>query len=1285
MKNKILCMLAIALMSCGLVKAQKVVLSYGQFTQQSWTGTFFFANHGEEGPADDWFSKNFDDSSWGNIEGPISSVEGGLSYYNTVWEAEYGTYWVRRHFTINDLSQVKNLYLQVIHDDGCVAYLNGQLIYDDHNVCAYSNSILLDESVRSYLTEGDNVLAIRVNDSGGCWAFLDCGIYNGYLLINSTFDNNNGWTGRYNNFSYDNNTIAYSNENTFRCEQTIEGAPAGLYRLTANACGMEYYTDYNNAYAHKNEDLTAKLFIGSDEKTIPSAFDDMADIDYGYCWNVDGKFVPYYVDRTPWAFNRGMYHCELWSIQNPEENGKLTVGIYGNAPDNNHRWAAWDNLNIAYYSENDVTILLDSVITMFPKLIAIPQNAEVKKNVTSLVNNAKAAKSFEEKAVVFASIMQYEPTVRKSIKAYEELNVHLATLNTKLDEVTEFTSPATIDEAKALSKEVQNAHANGTYTNDDVTNAISRIEMMVIRLGYTYLDIAVTTPGAMGDSILSKVENFLDVKSLKLSGMLNDTDLSTIQIRLSQLREIDMTNVKMTTLPNRFFYQRSLLEIVKLPAQLTTIGEYAFYQCYGIKYIEFPATLTAINRYCFSECDNLQEVILPEGLNSIGECAFYSCDHNKYVKLPSSLEKVSSQAFSYNLSLKAIDFTEGLKIIDNSAFYQCESLTNLKFPNSLHYISTNSFAYNKSLANIMFNEGLYQIADNAFYDCDALTEVTLPSSLVLCSESPFDYCDNLKKVTCLSVEPPYMTDQIPYGLDMEGRELYVPALSLNVYKQTTGWDKFQTIKPIDYLPENFTVLGDLHLTLPESIPSDYKPNVSIIHDQKDSYYLQYGSLTVNGAGTLSMNNFDMVWDPNYQYDDYYSNRQQHYCSLINNSHLRSDNVSIDLYTRNDRWSFVSFPFNVKVSDIETITDGTTNWVIRRYDGQKRASGETSETWVRMNSDDVLSAGEGYIIQGSRYVDNTRQDYSGFRMKAINDAKKNLIFNSTNATISLNEYESEFAHNRSWNLVGNPYPCYYDTRFMDFNAPITVWNMRNNTYTAYSPSDDSYILCPGEAFFVQRPIDIDNGMINFAKEGRQTNRSVRTIETPARAKAYSKNVTKRIITNITISDGENTDRTRVVLNDDASMDYEMDKDATKFMSSDISVPQIFTSMNGINYAINERPISDGVVALNLRIGKDGIYSISLPEDIDGYIVKLEDKIEGKSIVLTAGDAYNFSTESGECNGRFILHFSDVATGINDVKSNILENNVIYSIQGAKVNTPTQKGIYIQNGKKIIYNK
>jgi hypothetical protein len=620
-----------------------------------------------------------------------------------------------------------------------------------------------------------------------------------------------------------------------------------------------------------------------------------------------------------------------------------------------------------------------------------------------------------------------------------------------------------------------------------------------------------------------------------------------------------------------------------------------------------------------------------------------------------------------------VEFSEGLTHINYDAFYNCYALNNVKFPKSLYYIGSNAFAYNRSLSDLTFNDGLHQLADNAFYDCDALTEVTLPSSLVLAHPSPFDYCDNLMKVTCLSIEPPYMTDQIPYGLGMEGRELYVPELSLNVYKQTSGWDRFQTIKPIDYLPENITVLGDLRLTLPENIPSDYKPNVSIICDKKESsYILEYGALTVNGSGVLSISDFSMYWDPNFQYN--YSDRVS-YSTLLNNSHLRADHVSIDLYPKTDRWLFFSMPYDVKVSDIVTICEGTTNWIIRKYDGQKRAAGETADTWVKMGVDDVLNAGEGYILQGSRYIGDSWQDYCGFRMTAVNNGNKNNIFTAADVTVPLQAYESEFAHNRSWNLIGNPYPCYYDTRYMNFSAPITVWNPWNSTYVAYSTADDAYILSPGEAFFVQRPVETAN--IVFSKEGRQTDPKVQEHESVTRAAAQL-----RTVVNLFLTDGKNTDRTRVVLNGQAATRYEVDKDASKFMSSDVSVPQIYTVNDGVNYAINERPFGDGNIALAVRIGSESIYTISVPADFEECQVVLEDKAENKQVLLTGSEGYTFTAKAGTYANRFVLHFGQDATGIQNVQTDNDSDNSIYTLGGIKTTAPVKKGLYIQNGRVVV---
>ena len=60
-------------------------------------------------------------------------------------------------------------------------------------------------------------------------------------------------------------------------------------------------------------------------------------------------------------------------------------------------------------------------------------------------------------------------------------------------------------------------------------------------------------------------------------------------------------------------------------------------------------------------------------------------------------------------------------------------------------------------------------------------------------------------------------------------------------------------------------------------------------------------------------------------------------------------------------------------------------------------------------------------------------------------------------------------------------------------------------------------------------------------------------------------------------------------------------------------------------------------------------------------------------------------SAEENGHPVLYNTGIITGIQDVRdSNSLENGNVYDLQGHKVNASgMNKGIYIKNGKKIIF--
>lgn len=778
------------------------------------------------------------------------------------------------------------------------------------------------------------------------------------------------------------------------------------------------------------------------------------------------------------------------------------------------------------------------------------------------------------------------------------------------------------------------------------------------------INATLTEPGTLGDKILEQIENFKDVNNLLIKGAINSDDIYIIQNSLTSLVSIDMSGVPVKNLQSSMFSGRTRLQKVVLPNTLEYISGSMFNNCSMLEEVKIPSSVTSIESYAFNNCYSLRNIVLHEGITDIGTGVFEYCKSLKEVKIPSTLHTIGTYTFMDCHLLKNVEFSEGLTEIGEMAFSDC-AIEKLKFPSTLRTIKSSAFSRNKSLKEIEFNEGLHRINNECFNYCDALTEVTLPSSLVFTVGALFYSCNNLKKITSLSVVPPYITQTLLHNDYIDGCELYVPAISLNVYKQTEYWDKFPTIKQIDYLPQNITVLGDYRLTLPDNLPLDYKPNVSLL--MESSY--NCGALTVKGSNTLNASSFNTIWD-------YYDGR---YCSLINNAVVRADSVSVDIYVRNNRWVFITLPFDVRVSDIEPTSEGTTNFVVRRYDGELRAAGKVDSTWIRMAADDILKAGEGYILQASRYVGTNSQSASNLRFNAVKNAHKNKIFTNEDETIVLNEYQSEFMHHRSWNLIGNPYPCYYDTRFIDFSSPITVWDAGNNTYAAYSLIDDSYILLPGEAFFVQCPVNNKN--IIFNKEGRQTDSNVRTMEFAAHAKATEMSAMRTVI-NITISDGTNCDKTRVVINDNAEMHYEMEKDASKFMSSNVAVPQIYTVNDGIGYSINERPLDAGKVKLNTIINADGVYTIALADIPDECTVCLLDNKTGAKVQLTEKE-YSFYGTAGENPERFMLIVDlQGKTGIHDINADDNDNEDVYNLHGIKITRPLQKGIYIKKGKKII---
>lgn len=853
--------------------------------------------------------------------------------------------------------------------------------------------------------------------------------------------------------------------------------------------------------------------------------------------------------------------------------------------------------------------------------------------------------------------------------------------------------------------------------------------------------------GDLGHVVVEEAGYLQEVNKLIIEGELNSDDWSKIK-QMTNLTELDLSKALIDEIPSEAFKGRWAIDKVVLPPTLKKIGGYAF-QRTSLTSVSIPDNVETIEDYAFGRAKQLQEVHLPDSLTSLGGGAFEYCSNLRAVKIPSKIKVITWSAFSYCSSLQCVELHDSITGFGDYAFRNCD-LREITLPKSTTWVGNYAFQENTNLSKVTLNEGLIGIGEFAFYEtaidtlncpstlrniynsafasCRNLsqinlnegltrieagalannkaTEIVLPSSLEYCAGAAFSGCDSLVTIEARSVMPPNTGGGCPLTVnDLTKAVLYVPVWSLAEYQLATGWNQFYTFRTSDFMPQYVKVNKDFYFTLRDELDPDYRPDIELtvtnnqITDSQNNSDYQHGNLTISGRSKLAVNDFSMVLSPyakySYEGGGYYYNNDYRYLrptSLIVKGEMRAENVTINLWNATNRWQFVSFPFDVKVSDIVPV-DSTTSWVIRGHSGAERAAGNAAAVWQNLSADDVLQAGKGYIMQCYKPNDkNGSYEAAQFTVRPLTTTvNRQQIFNADNRTVALEEHLAEFEHNRSWNLIGNPYPSYFDTRFLDFGAPFMVWNSNNQNYEAYSPVDDSYILAPAEAFFVQRPVDQEN--ITFLKDGRQTDRYARTLveEEPASAPqriraAYDSNAhtaAQRTVFNITLAkDGQQADRTRVVINEAATMQYDLSRDAAKFTGTKPTVSQIFTINGATRYAINERPLNNGQALLGLHFGTDGTYTIGLSNQPDGQVT-LEDRLTGTKLQLNGTAGYSFTAKAGDSTDRFVLHFDAVATGINAATTNEADrNDDTYTLDGRKVNNPTAPGLYIKGGKKVI---
>lgn len=794
------------------------------------------------------------------------------------------------------------------------------------------------------------------------------------------------------------------------------------------------------------------------------------------------------------------------------------------------------------------------------------------------------------------------------------------------------------------------------------------------------------TPGMLGVEALYKVNVLSDIEMLKISGSMNDSDWATIKL-MKNLHSLDLTEATISNIPDNAFKGLSYLNAIYLPEGIETIGDESFVGT-NLYRINIPSTVTRIGAESFRET-HLQNIIFSptSSLTNIGYAAFSNCSWLEEISMPNSVTTLerygnssdrSSETFYNCRRLKKIIFSDAITIlpklccyennsveelhlpnnlvsVEDNFMYGANSVKELKLPASLRTIGASAFAGLHQVEILELPDKLQSIGSGAFHNSARLNTIILSSGVDMYNQT-FRGCSNIKTIICHAATPPTIKSD-PFSNTVKAEvTLQVPSFSVASYKLDPYWYKFGNIiegSPIDY----WKIISDLKLL--NNRRMEGKPDI-------DLYY--GGKLTIGGDAPMEVGKLDIYTSEGSP------------SSLVSDCNaFTADEINTIFKVDANKWYFITPMADIDLRQVNV--SGTANYVFRYYDGAIRADIGAGTSWKNV-SDMTLKAGVGYIFQCNAASDITFPVAVELRSKIL----------STNAfTLPLTAHPSDNAANKGWNYVGNPYPSYYDIYYMDFTAPITVWT--GSTYRAYSIADDNYVLRPMQGFFVQKPDAVD--VITLQVAGRQIES---TVNRPSKVKSRVVTEEPRAIFNLEIGGEESADMTRVVLNENAELGYEIERDASKFMSMDDAVAQIYTIDDADNkLAINERPANDGIVNL-------GVY---IPNSNDEYIISAS-RIDGNAILVDkendiehdlSNSGYKFTSMSeGLCEGRFALKLkSDITSGITGICADDVlvetvadgiivkgaENVIVYNTEGIQLysNTSVNGEVHIELAKGI----
>jgi len=406
--------------------------------------------------------------------------------------------------------------------------------------------------------------------------------------------------------------------------------------------------------------------------------------------------------------------------------------------------------------------------------------------------------------------------------------------------------------------------------------------------------------------------------------------------------------------------------------------------------------------------------------------------------------------------------------------------------------------------------------------------------------------------------------------------------------------------------------------------------------------------------------------------------------------------------------FISFPFEVKLSEVFGFGTYAQDWIIEYYDGAERARtgwwegqpGFWRYVWDRKNF--VLEPNKGYLLElelgnfneesGFWNNDNERLELffpSSGNLGSITNTTVNCSIPEHACTINRAATEGlpdtgdpRTSYNRTifdshWNVM--PVPTYVNATPNEWNNTtwtakigpkfLYTWNMDDNTLTATSGAGYKYHAM--HAYMVQY-----GGNVQWVTSGTGPASIV--------ARNTYAEEPKEVEFRLEIQQNEKMiDQTFIALSNDetVSADFQFGEDMSKDFNARNA--NIFTKIGTTFAAGNTMPMTDQktIVPVGVVVKKTGDYTFSIPDGTNGIGITLIDEETGIRTSLSALD-YTVELAAGDYTERFWLEISPVQQTPTDIEAvsgqpsevrKVLIDGILYIVKDGKMYDATGKRV------------